>query len=295
MKRYALVAAAMSGAVASPVLADMSVSMTVSNLKVTLFDLNPADGVTPNIVWSPGSGVDAASGSALDPVTGISSAFHERGSGPWSSISGSVATGSTQARASITSDNGVDPSGLQMAASGSAQFPTIAGRPARFSASAGVPFSGFVLSPNTVAVFTVDAIGSARTTFGYQLGDGASEFAVAHADLVVTSFTGRDNTDYQESRDLVYVTANWASELTYNPSTGRNEITYIGESRSFSGLLSGAYLNHENTAKAGYLGLNAYVEGQSYGTLVPEPETYALMLAGLGMIGFISRGRLRRG
>ena len=58
---------------------------------------------------------------------------------------------------------------------------------------------------------------------------------------------------------------------------------------SFAGLAAGNYsLNFLGTATA----------GGAYGgilTAVPEPETYAMMLAGLGVIGFLASRRRRQG
>lgn len=57
----------------------------------------------------------------------------------------------------------------------------------------------------------------------------------------------------------------------------------------FASLVAGTYhivaLNFTGTNTPGFYGFNLDV------TPVPEPETYAMLLAGLGMVGFIARRR----
>jgi hypothetical protein len=51
-----------------------------------------------------------------------------------------------------------------------------------------------------------------------------------------------------------------------------------------------------NTIDTGCSGILAGSNGLSGGTVVspiPEPETYAMLLAGLGVIGFVARRRQR--
>ena len=82
-------------------------------------------------------------------------------------------------------------------------------------------------------------------------------------------------------------TVSLASSATVNPPVVVNVLS------GFTGtLIPGAYsLRISGTAVTG---------GASYGgnlvlTPIPEPETYALMLAGLGVIGFVAARRRNRG
>ena len=74
----------------------------------------------------------------------------------------------------------------------------------------------------------------------------------------------------------------------WDPSTGK--YTYGGESRSSTGPLSLIYANASALEWAGSLSAHASVRGDS-ALAVPEPETYALMLAGLGVVGLVARRR----
>ena len=80
------------------------------------------------------------------------------------------------------------------------------------------------------------------------------------------------------------------SDLTIILSTGT--LTSAGPRLAFGGLESissvGDYFIHiagVSTGTAGYTGTLSLVSP------VPEPETYAMMLAGLGFMGFVSRRR----
>ena len=57
--------------------------------------------------------------------------------------------------------------------------------------------------------------------------------------------------------------------------------------------MAAAFLNTSGGDLFGTLSMQASVSGSSsvVSTPVPEPETYAMMLAGLGALGFIGRRR----
>ena len=60
-----------------------------------------------------------------------------------------------------------------------------------------------------------------------------------------------------------------------------------------SGTLQVSFANLSNGEITGKL--SAYTAVDSYGFIpaVPEPETYAMLLAGLGLMGFIARRRMK--
>lgn len=82
----------------------------------------------------------------------------------------------------------------------------------------------------------------------------------------------------------------FGGRATYNfdSSTG----LYSGQSISRVRLLSVSFSNNDASNFYGYLSGRARVRGYSFiQAAVPEPETYAMLLAGLGLIGYTARRR----
>lgn len=295
--RTAILAAAVTAAFASPALAVSSVSATMSDFSVTLFDLTPGDASAPSIVWSNGpNNVDIVTINAFDSGASNEQVVWQSGIVLWDSISGSASTSLSQASTSITPGSSADPaSGAVLRVSGSAQGATIAGQYSNFQATATVQGFGqpFTLSANTLALFSARAVGSVTTSVGLQpvFGDtSGDEFAEARFTLGVSSpqnsVVNGVWTQYSSGETLDIV-ALYTS--VFNTTT--NQIDYAGESKTLSGLLSGAYINSSDAPKDGNLILDVTAFGRSSVAAVPEPETYAMLLVGLGALGFIARRR----
>jgi PEP-CTERM motif len=117
-------------------------------------------------------------------------------------------------------------------------------------------------------------VGELRFTFaGLSAGAGAfvNHFALdALSGLAVVVTAYGDNNQIIETH-TVTVDTSWDSY---------NEGSFIGITRASADIRS-----------LSFKGVGVVVDDFSYTAPVPEPETYALMLAGLGMVGWLTRRR----
>lgn len=293
MKLRTLTAAAALACAIGPAFAASSASASLSNITFTLYDLNPADGVNPLLTFNGGVGTYgsyvSAGASESDTISGGDSATQTKtGAQFTTSRTASVSTDSSSATASVvgsgqSSISGTTPTSVfltSVSASGQATPPAGAGS-ADFSATAMSPQSwstNFTLSNNTLLLVTMSASTSAGITIGYDGVNGITEWANASASVSLTgagaSGTGSQNA-YDNTSSSVY--GYW----NYGPA-----------SASDSRLMAVSFSNVSGADLGGTFSLNAGVSGFSQSAVpVPEPETYAMMLAGLGALGFISRRR----
>ena len=252
-------AAAAIAITATPALAGTtaSASASIGPLTITLFDLNTSDNVTPWITFSGGNLL-----AAFIPPDGQDLGDYGGGITMWDTNVVSVNQGGNQAQASI-SGNGTA-TGTIYAASGSGSH---------FSASAYNDFliGNFTLSAGTLLLVTGSASVSAMATNTIS-GDMAT-YAVLEltgaGSLGSGSQTSKDELLQQHVAAPGFADASWS------------------ESRS----LSASFTNLTNTSLDGGIRLEATVYSQLVAAPVPEPETYALMLAGLAAIGMLARRR----
>lgn len=296
MQRLTLLAAATATAlvVHVPAHATASSSASLTDFTITLYDLLPTDGITPSITFAGNSYTYSwAYHSNPYQYAGYS---YDVGSGPFDP---SAQTASTSQSTAAASSTGSTPATLTGAittvvgglhASGSANGTT--GTPgtdnSQYSATAywnGWNSSGFTLSANTVAVFSATVATSATTTTNYT---GNQEYAYGEAGINVSGPSGSGNGGQSSSDTLQSAVYNWNNPV-YDGNG--NLLYYAPASDTKTGTLGASFVNFTGGSLTGtfYAYANAY--GMSTVSAVPEPETYAMMLAGLGAVGFISRRR----
>ena len=292
------VAGAIAAAFATPAMAAVSASATLSNFTITLFDLNPLDNIAPTLTWTDPQGYNSLYGNFTQAYTsdiggygpnGYVYHYGALGAGNTSSASLSHATATATVAAAAQA---LTPSGT-LSASGSAYATTTSGSTS-FNAYAYEPYysyASFTLSANTLAVFSVTATTQAATTVGYDWANGQSESASAYAQLNVSG-TGASGNGSQSSNGSASSSASYVYDhYTYDPVTGAYQYYYLPQSSSSSATLAGSFVNTSTGNLTGQMQMYVQANGSTNVAAVPEPESYAMFLAGLGIIGAMVRRR----
>lgn len=292
-----VLAASLAAAFATPAMAGVSASATLSNFTVTLYDLNPLDNVAATLTWTNTYNNNDQYQSysqayAYDGVGGSSNNYQYGSLANGSSASASIATASASASVAGSSQANT-PSGI-LSASGSAQATTASGW-TYFGATSYGPYSsyaGFVLSANTAAVFQITANTQATTTIGYDSSNGQHENASASTALQVSGI-GASGSGSQSSYDNSSSSASYTYTYSYDPQTGYT-YTYLPQNSSKSVTLAGAFVNTSTGDLNGNLYLQVSASGGTNVAAVPEPESYAMFLAGLGIVAAVARRRQQK-
>jgi hypothetical protein len=275
----------------SAALAGATSSATLNGFTVTLYDLNPGDGVAPSIAFTLAQGLYGSyvRTSATDRAIG-SQADNAWSLQPFGPAQADSAVGLAQSSAAIS---GSLANGLRLSAQGSAGGTLTPGFGSDYAASAATASSeysynslSFLLSPNTLAVFggTYDLF--AQTTVGLvsvqqppytQYSESANASVTVTVNGVGPSGSGTQNNSQNQSLNAGYTTS-------YNPQTG--QWVYTGQTFSLlDAQLAASFTNASDAAITGFLTLSLGVSGySSVLTAVPEPSTYLLMLAGVAVL-----------
>jgi len=273
-----VIALAAALAAATPALAASSATATLSNLQMTLIDLNPADGIAPSIAWSGNNGSFVyVSGIAVDAELSDYQSFGFGDPSSFVPLSGSAQTALSQVSAAIQAAGSY--SGTNLTATGSALGARTAGQFSSFDGTAYAPTGYFTLSPYTLVTFEGNATLTATTTVG--MDAFGVESALARAYLSANGL-GAFGTGSQSTYDQLEGSAAQSCDADFK---------CVGTTKTAAGHLAVTFVNLTNGNLSGTLSTVALVSGQSAVNAVPEPATYATLVAGLCLLGLVARRR----
>jgi hypothetical protein len=289
--------AAMMAIGVTPAHAVSSSSASFTSIVFQLVDLNPADGIESSLTFLTGTSYGTYVSSSVnlnDPETGS-----EGGSASKTGVRSTTAKSTSQnfgtvsASANVVGNNATTLTGAgtytsalsSMSASGSADNTTVGGN-SNYNATAQTPYSfynqNFLLSANTILIVTANGSVTATNTVGYDGMTGQSESSYASASFNISG-TGASGSGSQGSNDSV---------------SANNYYWYGAGTQSTSHSIGGSFMNLTGSDLGGTLSMHVNASGDtsvvSIPAPVPEPESYAMMLAGLAAIGAMARRRKQK-
>lgn len=254
----ALAAAAL--ALAGPAAAESSATATITGFSITLYDLDPGDGIAPELTFT------YESSHSQTNVYSASEDSWDLDGQPGSFVPTSAMSMLAFGHAHAETDAG------SATAMGHVSGPAYGGYGTFYAYAYGVA-NNFTLTPWTGMKLTLAFDGSASTGPGDQY-----EYAYAYGELQTSIDAENGYENHYTQRQAYAGCGTWDGSAC------------SGESNSFSGTFSLSFANFSDDEVSGYMYANAYASGQST-VPVPEPRTYLMLLAGLAGVGAVVRRR----
>ncbi|GAB4117224.1 MAG: hypothetical protein Fur0014_18890 [Rubrivivax sp.] len=292
--RSPLVLSLLAAVLALPAHAVSTASASLGPLTVTLYDLNPLDGIDPSLTFDSTypeygnylySGAYNSQPSESQSLTNYGSAF--------ATISQTAAVSTASHTAAITGMGTIDSTTVSASgfALGTADTNPFGYQYSSFAGYAYTPYyTSFTLSNNTAVVISAASVLAADVTSTFDPATSYQhEWGTANTQLYISgpaASGGGSQYAYDSASISVGSTFFYDSGCTWG-------YCYGAGSTSDTRTLAVSFVNLSGGDLSGTFYAQAYVNGYSYAQAVPEPETYAMMLGGLLGLGFIARRRGR--
>lgn len=279
---------------AAPVFATATSTATLSNFTYTLYDMDLNDGITPSInfiAYASGYGTRVTGQAESVNASPEAAGFDLTAPDSFAALAGMESTELSYAGAQVVG-NGTLAGFQSLSAAGGAHGAD--GYSGKYSANAYVPYQygDFTLTANTLVVFSATSTVSGSTSGSAYGAYGQNENAAAWTTMSVYgdgpsgSIPGSGSGDQYSSTSLY--------GLATSQFDGASGLT-LADAQTLSERMSVSYLNLRPGEWNGTLAMNTQAWGGSNiaVTAVPEPQTYAMLLAGLMLLGSTARRQKR--
>lgn len=233
--------------------AEASAWATVNNIKFYVFDMDLNDGVTATASFEAITGQSAST---------WANANGQGASGPWNTLPSTVSLSylGASGQASVVGGGTLDSFTLQAQANSSNGT----------AHSYGHIGLNFTLSKNAMLVLSADTSASATTTLGTTAAGPESAYGYGQVQF------------YSDSNGASIGSSGYVQAYNWSSTAGQV---------NNSGNMLAAYYNASGAEVNLFGSVYATAQAEIPLTPVPEPETYAMLLAGLGVLGLLQRRR----